>query len=49
MAIFKAIDKSSKKIGGCKGVLDYVGKKANQTEGILCSNDYKNALKTFRI
>jgi hypothetical protein len=48
MAIFKAIDKSSKKIGGCKGVLDYVGKKANQTEGILCSNDYKKCFKDFQ-
>lgn len=48
MAIFKAIDKSSKKVGGCKGVLDYVGKKANQTEGILCSNDYKKCFKDFQ-
>ena len=44
MAIFKAIDKSSKKVGGSKGVLDYVGRKANQTVGILCSDNYKDCL-----
>ena len=48
MAIFKAIDKSSKKVGGSKGVLDYVGRKANQTVGILCSDNYKEAFKDFQ-
>lgn len=48
MAIFKAIDKSSKNIGGSKGVLDYVGKKAENTVGIKCSNDYKEAFKDFQ-
>ena len=31
MAIFKAVNESSKKVGGAKGVLDYVGKKAEET------------------
>ncbi len=44
MAIFKAIDKSSKKVGGSKGVLDYVGRKANQTVGILCSDNKASTL-----
>lgn len=48
MAIFKAIDKSSKKIGGSKGVLDYVGKKAENTVGMNCSNEYKEAFKDFQ-
>ena len=48
MAVFKAIDKSSKEIGGAKGALDYVGKKANETIGLLCSNDYKEAFKDFQ-
>ena len=48
MAIFKAIDKSSKKVGGAKGVLDYVGKKAEETLGINCSNDYKQAFQDFQ-
>lgn len=48
MAIFKAIDKSSKKVGGSKGVLDYVGKKAENTVGMNCSNDYKEAFKDFQ-
>lgn len=48
MAIFKAIDKSSKKVGGSKGVLDYVGRKATQTVGILCSDNYKEAFKDFQ-
>ena len=48
MAIFKAIDKSSKKIGGSKGVLDYVGKKAENTVGIFCSDNYKEAFENFQ-
>ena len=48
MAIFKAIDKSSKKIGGSKGVLYYVGKKAEETVGLFCSDDYKEAFKNFQ-
>ena len=48
MAIFKSIDKISKNIGGSKGVLDYVGKKAENTVGIKCSNDYKEAFKDFQ-
>lgn len=48
MAIFKAIDKSSKKIGGSKGVLDYVGKKAENTVGIFVQITIKKPLKIFR-
>ena len=48
MAIFKGISKSSCKIGGSKGVLNYVGKKAENTVGINCSNDYKEAYKDFQ-
>ena len=48
MAIFKAIDSSSKKIGGAKGILGYVGKKAEETIGINCSNDYKEAFRDFQ-
>ena len=48
MAIFKAINKSSNKIGGSKGVLEYVGKKATETFGINCSNDYNQAFKQFQ-
>lgn len=48
MAIFKAISKSSKSIGGTKGVLEYIGKKADETLGINCSNDYKKAFSQFQ-
>lgn len=48
MAIFKAIDKSSKEKGGSKGVLNYLGKKAETTVGINCSNDCKEAFKDFQ-
>ena len=48
MAIFKGITKASSKGGGSKGALDYVGKKAENTVGINCSNDYKEAFKDFQ-
>lgn len=48
MAIFKAVNESSKKVGGAKGVLDYVGKKAEETLGINCSDDYQQAFKDFQ-
>lgn len=48
MAIFKAVNESSKKVGGAKGVLDYVGKKAEETIGINCSDDYLQAFKDFQ-
>ena len=48
MAIFKAVNKSSTKSGGSKGVLEYVGKKAEETIGMNCSNDYKEAFKDFQ-
>lgn len=48
MAIFSGIVKSSCVIGGAKGVLNYVAKKADKTLGINCSDDYKQALGDFQ-
>lgn len=48
MGIFKSIDNPSSKIGGSKSALDYVGKKAELTKGINCSDDYKQAYKDFQ-
>ncbi len=48
MAILKAIKEHSTSKGGSKGVLKYVGEKALKTDGLNCSNDYKEALKDFQ-
>lgn len=48
MAIFKAINNSSKKIGGSKYILNRIGKNSKDTVGLLCSNDYKKAFKDFQ-
>ena len=47
MAIFKAVKSPSKKTGGARGLLNYVGEKAEKTLGINCSDDYKQAYKEF--
>lgn len=47
MAIFKAVNSISKKSGGARGLLNYVGEKAEKTLGINCSDDYKMAYKEF--
>ena len=46
MAIIKAV-RSSKSKGSIKAVADYVGKKAYETFGINCSQDYKEIPKQF--
>lgn len=48
MAILKAIGNPSKSIGGAKKCLDYVGNKAERTEGLYCSSDYKKAFEDFQ-
>lgn len=49
MAIFKAIDKSSKNIGGSKGVLDYVGKRLKIQSELNVQMIIKKPLKTSKI
>ena len=46
MAIIKAV-RSGKSKGSIKAVADYVGKKAYETFGINCSQDYKEIPKQF--
>ncbi|MBC2857241.1 relaxase/mobilization nuclease domain-containing protein [Cetobacterium sp. 2A] len=48
MGIFKSIDNPSTRKGGSKSALDYVGKKAELTKGINCSDDYIEAYKDFQ-
>ena len=47
MAIIKAVKKSGKTAGSLKSVLEYVGKKAEFSFGINCSDNYKQAFKEF--
>lgn len=48
MAILKGIGNPSSKSGGAKSALEYVGKKADLTKGIYCSNDWKEAFNDFQ-
>lgn len=48
MAILKGIGNPSSKSGGVKSALEYVGKKADLTKGIYCSNDWKEAFNDFQ-
>ena len=48
MAILKGIGNPSSKSGGAKSTLEYVGKKADLTKGIYCSNDWKEAFNDFQ-
>ncbi|MGL5579359.1 MAG: relaxase/mobilization nuclease domain-containing protein, partial [Cetobacterium sp.] len=48
MAILKGIGNPSSKSGGAKSALEYVGKKADLTKGIYCSNDWKKAFNDFQ-
>ena len=41
MAILKAIGNTGKSKSSLRNVINYVGKKAEATQGILCSNDYE--------
>ena len=47
MAIIKAVKGNGKSKGSVKAVADYVGKKAYDTFGINCSQDYKEILQQF--
>lgn len=47
MAIIKVVKSSGKSKGSIKAVTDYVGKKAYDTFGINCSQDYKEIPKQF--
>lgn len=47
MAIIKVVKSSGKSKGSVKAVADYVGKKAYDTFGINCSQDYKEIPKQF--
>ena len=47
MAIIKAVKGNGKSKGSVKAVADYVGKKAYDTFGINCSQDYKEIPKQF--
>ena len=47
MAIIKVVKSSGKSKGSIKAVADYVGKKAYDTFGINCSQDYKEIPKQF--
>ncbi len=47
MAILKAIGNTGKSKSSLRNVINYVGKKAEVTHGILCSNDYKKIYEQF--
>lgn len=47
MAIIKVVKRSGKTVGALRAVLEYVGKKAEFSFGINCSNNYKQAFKEF--
>ena len=47
MAIIKVVKKSSKSKGGLKAVLKYVGEKAEETEGLNCTNDFNRVYDEF--
>ena len=47
MAIIKAVKGNGKSKGSVKAVADYVGRKAYETFGINCSQDYKEIPKQF--
>ena len=47
MAIIKVVKKSGKTAGALRAVLEYVGKKAEFSFGVNCSDNYKQAFKEF--
>ena len=47
MAILKAIGNTGKSKSSLRNVINYVGKKAEATQGILCSNDYEKIYEQF--
>ena len=47
MAILKAIGNTGKSKSSLRNVINYVGKKAEVTQGILCSNDYEKIYEQF--
>ena len=47
MAIIKVVKRSGKTASSLKAILEYVGKKAEFSFGINCSNNYKQAFKEF--
>lgn len=48
MPIIKVIKKSGKTLNSLKAVLEYVGKKAENSFGINCSSNYKQVFNDFR-
>ena len=47
MAILKAIGNTGKSKSSLRNVINYVGKKAEVTQGILCSNEYEKIYEQF--
>ena len=47
MAILKAIGNTGKSKSSLRNIINYVGKKAEVTQGILCSNDYEKIYEQF--
>ncbi len=47
MAILKAIGNTGKSKSSLRNIINYVGKKAEITQGILCSNDYEKIYEQF--
>ncbi|BBA50938.1 hypothetical protein FV113G1_12870 [Fusobacterium varium] len=47
MSIIKVVKKSGKTFASLKKVLSYVGKKASETFGLNCNNNFKNVAKEF--
>jgi len=48
MGILKAVNKTSKTSGKAYNILEYVGKKAEQTEGLYCHDDWRKAYDDFK-